>query len=189
MSPRTKEQYDSIRESRKNLIMDTALELFANNGYHATSISIIAQKAGISKGLLYNYFKSKEKLLIEILSSGLREFTDELDLDKDGVITDEEFVHFIDLMFKTLKAKRDYWRLYFSVILQPAVLVLIKDQYRSILETTLNMMEAYFRKKGNKNPRMQALIFGSLLDGIGINYIMDSAIIINNFLNLNKHEK
>ena len=198
MSPRTKEQYDSIRESRKNLIMDTALELFANNGYHATSISIIAQKAGISKGLLYNYFKSKEKLLIEILSSGLREFTDELDLDKDGVITDEEFIHFIDLMFKTLKAERDYWRLYFSVILQPAVLVLIKDQYRSILETTLNMMEAYFRKKGNKNPRMQALIFGSLLDGIGINYIMDSAsfnlketkkIIINNFLNLNKHEK
>ncbi len=198
MSPRTKEQFDNIRESRKKLILEAALELFANNGFHATSISKIAEKAKISKGLLYNYFESKEKLLIEIMASGLHEFTDEFDLNHDGVISDEEFIHFIDMMFNTLQAKRDYWRLYFSVILQPAAFDLIKDQYRVILETTLGMMEEYFKKKGHENPKMQALLFGSFLDGIGFNYVMDpdsfnlkeiKELIVKNFLKLNKNEK
>ena len=63
MSPRTEEQFEEIRESKKNLIQEVALELFATRGYHSTSISMIAKEADISKGLLYNYFESKEELL------------------------------------------------------------------------------------------------------------------------------
>jgi len=61
--PRTEKQFEEIREFRKAMIMDVALELFANEGYYPTSISKIASKAGISKGLMYNYFKSKEVLI------------------------------------------------------------------------------------------------------------------------------
>jgi len=39
--------------------MNTVLQLFANNGYESTSISKIALTAGISKGLMYNYFRAK----------------------------------------------------------------------------------------------------------------------------------
>ena len=49
--PKSPEQFDDIRKQKKQLIMDTALELFAENGFHATSISQIAAKAKISKGL------------------------------------------------------------------------------------------------------------------------------------------
>ena len=63
MSPKTSGQFKEIRADKKQLIIDTALNLFANKGYHASSISMIAKEAKISKGLMYNYFDSKEALL------------------------------------------------------------------------------------------------------------------------------
>jgi len=54
MTPRTEQQYEEIRKSKKKLILDTALELFATEGYYPTSISKIAERARISKGLIYN---------------------------------------------------------------------------------------------------------------------------------------
>ncbi|HET6559885.1 MAG TPA: TetR/AcrR family transcriptional regulator, partial [Prolixibacteraceae bacterium] len=67
--PRTTVQFEAIREEKRKLILETALELFAENGYHGTSISHITKKAGISKGLLYNYFVSKEDVLKNIIRS------------------------------------------------------------------------------------------------------------------------
>ena len=58
--PRTPEQFEKIREEKRNHIMEVALECFANEGYHSTSISKIAKSAGISKGLIYNYFELNE---------------------------------------------------------------------------------------------------------------------------------
>ncbi len=49
-------------EVRKQEILDTAMELFYQNGYDKTSISDIAKKIGIAQGLCYRYFKSKEEL-------------------------------------------------------------------------------------------------------------------------------
>lgn len=49
-------------EVRKQEILDTAMELFYQNGYDKTSISDIAEKIGIAQGLCYRYFKSKEEL-------------------------------------------------------------------------------------------------------------------------------
>ncbi|NLV20203.1 MAG: helix-turn-helix transcriptional regulator, partial [Bacteroidetes bacterium] len=41
MSPRTPNQFEMMREEKRNLIMDTALELFSQKGYHTTTISQI----------------------------------------------------------------------------------------------------------------------------------------------------
>ena len=67
MSPRTPQQLDKIRKERRKAIMDTSLEVFSEYGYESASISMIAKKVGISKGLMYNYFESKEELLIDAL--------------------------------------------------------------------------------------------------------------------------
>ncbi|MEJ2103763.1 MAG: TetR/AcrR family transcriptional regulator, partial [Ignavibacteriaceae bacterium] len=67
MSPRTKDKFEEIRQKSREKIENIALELFALNGYHATSISKIAKSAGISKGLLYNYYESKEQLLNAVI--------------------------------------------------------------------------------------------------------------------------
>ena len=50
-------------EKRKLLLMDTALLMFADGGFSRTTVKDIAASAGISNGLMYHYFPSKEKLL------------------------------------------------------------------------------------------------------------------------------
>lgn len=76
--------------------MLTALGLFAKNGFHGTTISTIAREAGISKGLLYNYFESKDDLIKTIIYSGLDKLDRLVDPDKDGVLTGDEMEYFLD---------------------------------------------------------------------------------------------
>lgn len=52
--------------SKRQLIMDTAIELFAEKGYGATSIQEITSQCGISKGAFYLNFKSKDELVLAI---------------------------------------------------------------------------------------------------------------------------
>ncbi|WKK87240.2 TetR/AcrR family transcriptional regulator [Marivirga arenosa] len=51
---------------KKNLILDTTLELISENGFHGTPISMIAEKAGIGAGTIYRYFENKEALINEL---------------------------------------------------------------------------------------------------------------------------
>lgn len=51
----------------RDRIVDAAWELFWLQGYHATSVADIAQLAGLPKGSIYNYFESKEALLLHVL--------------------------------------------------------------------------------------------------------------------------
>ncbi|MCA1026573.1 TetR/AcrR family transcriptional regulator [Cytobacillus sp. FSL W7-1323] len=60
-------QLESIREERKEQIMKAAMKVFAENGIKLTKISMIAKEAGISHGLVYHYFQSKEEVLFESL--------------------------------------------------------------------------------------------------------------------------
>jgi AcrR family transcriptional regulator len=55
-----------MSEKRQDLI-DTAIELFAEHGFHATGIDRIAEVAGVSKKTLYHHFRSKEELILAAL--------------------------------------------------------------------------------------------------------------------------
>jgi TetR/AcrR family transcriptional regulator, fatty acid metabolism regulator protein len=48
---------------KRGLIVDAAIKVFAEKGYHGTRISDIAQEAEIAYGLVYHYFKNKEEIL------------------------------------------------------------------------------------------------------------------------------
>lgn len=50
------------REQRQAELLETAIEVFAKRGYQATTMEEIAERAGVSKGMLYIYFKNKEAL-------------------------------------------------------------------------------------------------------------------------------
>ena len=117
MCPRTESQFEEIREKRKKEILDTALELFSNEGFATTSISKIALKAGISKGLLYNYFDSKEDLIKTIIFNGIDYLTKFVDPNMDGVLTRQELRYFIEEMFSAIRKEPYYWKLYFSLFI------------------------------------------------------------------------
>jgi len=125
MSPRTPKQYEEIREEKIALIMDTALEHFANEGYYRTTIDHIARHAGISKGLMYNYFKSKEALLKAIIGKSVTEVFTYFDIDRDGYLSEEEFEFFVRKIAVMLREKRSFWRLLFQLLMQNEV----RDQF------------------------------------------------------------
>ena len=100
-------------EERKNEIVETAMQVFCQKGYEATSISDIARELNIAQGLCYRYFKSKEELFDIALdqyaqrqvdqmlvivgkSRGIENLVDTfpsfIDLENDGSI-EQEFYH------------------------------------------------------------------------------------------------
>jgi len=121
MSPRTPKQYEEIREEKIALIMDTALEHFANEGYYKTTINHIARHAGISKGLMYNYFDSKEELLKAIIHKSIAEVMNYFDIDRDGYLSEQEFEFFVRKINVMLREKRSFWRLLFQLLMQNEV--------------------------------------------------------------------
>lgn len=118
MSPRTSDQFEKMREEKMALIMEVALEHFANKGFHATTITHIARYAGISKGLLYNYFESKEALLKAIIRKSVEEVYGYFDINRDGYLTEDEFEFFIRKAGIMLKEKKNFWRLLFQLLMQ-----------------------------------------------------------------------
>jgi AcrR family transcriptional regulator len=68
MSPRKKQQFDEMRSATKEKIIAAGLQLFSYRGLAATSIQDIANRAGISIGLMYHYYKSKEELFTELVA-------------------------------------------------------------------------------------------------------------------------
>ncbi len=121
MSPRSKEQFEAIREEKRALIMDAALEHFARDGYHNTTITHLAKHAGISKGLMYNYFESKEELLTAIINRSMNEVSAYFDPDKDGILTEEEFELFVRKYIMVIREKVVFWRLFIQLMLQKDV--------------------------------------------------------------------
>ena len=71
---------------KRNLIMEKALELFAENGFTATSIQQITDSCGISKGSFYLYFKSKDELIYGLIDY----FMTELITNIERSVSEEE---------------------------------------------------------------------------------------------------
>ena len=163
--PKTPEQYDDIRKQKKQLIMDTALELFAENGFHATSISQIAKAAEISKGLTYNYFKSKNEILEEIMDQGFNEIYDNLDMNRDGILTEEEFIYFIRQNFKLVRENTQHWKLFFSLLLQPKVAATFSENYIKNAVPIFEMFHQFIVSAGSKEPEKDLMAVAAMIEG------------------------
>lgn len=58
---------------KRNIILQTALKLFVENGFHGTPTAKIALDSGVANGTLFNYFKTKDQLIVSLYFSILKE--------------------------------------------------------------------------------------------------------------------
>lgn len=163
--PRSEKQYKQIREEKRELILNTALELFAEHGFHSTSIEQIAKKAGISKGLTYNYFESKKSILDKILRTGFDAIYANFDLNQNGILTYEEFDFFIRKSFAVMTENRSFWKLYFSLMMQPVVTEAYMNDYREASVNLDNILIRFLTDIGSTDAQKDILIVSSLLKG------------------------
>ena len=71
-------RYQRRKEDRPQEITEAAFGAFAEKGFTATKVEDVARRAGVSKGLLYVYFKTKEELFKAVIRSVVTPRLDEL---------------------------------------------------------------------------------------------------------------
>jgi AcrR family transcriptional regulator len=89
MKRKRKTQAERREETREH-VMDAAARVFADRGFHATSLDAIAEEAGFSRGAVYYNFADKEELFLELLDKRCAERAQ--DLREVFAGTDEEDV-------------------------------------------------------------------------------------------------
>lgn len=101
-----KDTFEKISEERRERIYEVAINEFALNGFNGANINVIAKKAEISVGSLYNYFASKEDLYLSIANK--------VYLLLESVINEIASVEcdFFTFLEKLLRASKDYAKKY-----------------------------------------------------------------------------
>lgn len=171
MAPRTSEQLEKVREKSRTRIMNAAIELFAKKGYHATSISNIAAKAGIAKGLMYHYFKSKSDLLDEILKSSLMEADEPIQLLMMPGDPVDKLALMIEGTFSMVEQDKQRWQLLVSIMTQYEVLARIRKTFSKMMQSYLGIFENLFKEMKAPQPKLEAYRLAAMIDGVMLHYI------------------
>jgi AcrR family transcriptional regulator len=82
-------------ENRRNEIIDAALKLFANQGYHSTTLDAVASEIGVTKAALYYYFRNKEEIIRVILNRSTDRMKQILRIGKSSLSAKEKLRQFI----------------------------------------------------------------------------------------------
>jgi AcrR family transcriptional regulator len=174
--PRSKEQFQEMREKTRENILSAALRLFAENGYNGTSINDIAKAANISKGLAYNYFESKQKIMEAIFEELFKEGEKFVEIIYKA---DNPFLQiraFIELTFKYYEENEERWKLYTALMFQPGMIEEGKKLANYFSEKYNQKMENILSSVGFKNPMLEVKLLNALLDGIGLDYLFDKTV-------------
>jgi AcrR family transcriptional regulator len=170
MAPRTEEQFQAIREKSTNKIVYAAMTLFSERGYQGTSMADIAKKAGVSKGLIYNYFESKEGILLAILGEALDE-GEKIMQTEEKVPADVHLKNIIERFFQSSKENIAFYRMILPIAFQvhkfPFVQTLIIEKRDSFIGDASKV----FTELGFENGEMEAWHLGALMDGIMLHMI------------------
>jgi AcrR family transcriptional regulator len=173
MSPRTSLQFEDLRTDRRQAILNAALTVFANHGYHSASVSMIAKEAGVSKGLMYNYFESKEQVLLTLVNDLFDTVVDLLRITPGEVLTRERFIELIDLQIDIAVKEPQRWKLYMSLAFQPEVTPLLMETMLPKVTPFMMSMSQYFLSKGYEDPVAAMRYFTASVDGVQMHALLD----------------
>ena len=155
---------------KQEKILQAALELFAREGYNATSTNMVAKQAGVSEGLIFRHFSNKEGLLQAILDEGERRFKVlfidiVMENDPQAVIRKT-----IELTKQIDKKDYDFWKLQFKLKWE---LEISGDEKMEPLKMALSNA---FQKLNYEDPEMEAGLVLLFMDGLGSAVLKGSSI-------------
>lgn len=168
---------EQLAAARRNQILDAAAKVFAEKGFHPTTIKDVAREAGIADGTIYIYFENKASLLLGIL-----------DRMRESVQQDAELATFAEGEFRSwmraylrhplMALQADDFQLFRVVVSE----VMVNQEFRAlyyqkILEPTIALAEAAFQQwaeRGTIKPInvsltmrvLSGMVFGLILEQI-----------------------
>ncbi|MEA2361928.1 MAG: hypothetical protein QOD71_1073 [Thermoleophilaceae bacterium] len=114
-------------EERRVAILDAALAVFAERGYHASSIDDIARGGGVSKALIYEHFASKQDLYAELLEQHAGELFSALAeaISEAGTTASARLATGFDAFYGFVEEHRVAWRMLFREATDPETVVVL----------------------------------------------------------------
>lgn len=157
-------------DKRGNLI-EIATQLFSERGFENTPLSIICERANVSKGLISHHFKSKNGLLREIFTKTTQLIV-EINSAHDLTLSPKEQLReLLESFFIQLEDDKLLFQFNLNMIAQPntrkILSDLIKERSAFILDSTLSV----FDKIDSNTSLVISYMFISELDGIAFNYL------------------
>lgn len=146
---------------KKKQILQTALDLFANEGYQNTSTSKIACRAGVSEGLIFKHFQSKEGLLsavVNLANEDIKAFIKRMENQEDPRKVIETVFEFPPLV----STNRDFWKLQFSLKYQCPGKKQFHEKHE-LVETVKDRLEQAFTDLNYENPKMETHLLMNII--------------------------
>ena len=148
--------------TKKEIILETALNLFAERGYEATPTSLIAKEAGVSEGLIFKHYQNKITLLEEILKAGYRRITDK----SKGLLTEDDpeilIANILDMPLKLVEEERSFWKMQFRLIDDA---ISQKHHTRYTQSVRVKLVDA-FKELGYDEPELESEILMLIVEGL-----------------------
>lgn len=196
--PRTKEQYEQMRNATKQKIQSAAMQLFVQKGYGSTNVQDIADTAGISIGLLYRHYKSKETLFDELVDYALAGMQKNIDFFESAVSPKQALDQFVKEIHNDMMTGEEFANL--LILMAQSFLSGggTNEKQSEVARLSDNMFRATAQliKKGQSlgefrsgEPDEMVVFFYSTLHGLAImkgmrktNFTMPSPFILTSFL-------
>ncbi|KIL42141.1 transcriptional regulator [Gordoniibacillus kamchatkensis] len=166
--PRTRDENDRIRQLTKEKIRAAAMDIFIERGYHAASIDDVAKKAGISKGLMYNYYKGKEELLAEAVQHRIDEIVRVMQEASALPSPSEQLKRIVEGALDNVKLQPKVHRFYLHLQSLPEedkVLSKYSEMLNREMADQFEVQCGMFAELGTEEPRLRSLYFSSTLHG------------------------
>lgn len=159
-------------------IIEAAVKVIAENGYHGSQVSKIAREAGVADGTIYLYFKNKEDILVSVFDQKMGQFVDKIaDAIKGKNNVSDKLLKLIEMHFSQLSA--DY---HLAIVTQLELRqsnLSLRLQINQVLKPYLTMIDHIVQegvdqgefREGLNIPLVRQMIFGTL-DEIVTNWVM-----------------
>lgn len=163
-----------ILTKKKENIINVALKLFAKYGYTNTATSKIAKESGVSEGLIFRHFKSKNGLLDAIVDLGLKD-AEEFLIQINKIQEPSKVLSIALNLPKYLLGKQhEYWKLHHSLKYQSPE---IAEKYKGsdLFMQLTNIIEKAFEGLKYEQPKEEAGLFLLIISGL-FSYLLNGQL-------------
>jgi AcrR family transcriptional regulator len=170
--PRTSEQNQKLRAQSMRRLLAAARTTFVRLGYDRATTRDIAREAGVAHGLLYNYFPSKDELLVAVFREGVGDVAEALGAGTGAGTPADQLEQIIRRSFEIVQERREFWMLSHMLRFQPRTAALT-EELSTWTRAVRAQLEQLLRAVGHPDaPALSHVLFAAI-DGAAQHYALD----------------
>jgi TetR/AcrR family fatty acid metabolism transcriptional regulator len=174
-----------LEESRRTQILEAASKVFARRGFHRATIAEIAKTARLSEGSIYNYFRSKEDLLVNIphqlLQPVLMPLLERMPVPDTVAEAEELLTVLTTAMVERVRANAKFLKVFLSAL--PTLSAEAKEEYVKVLPIyAAELLERFLRegmRRGLFRKDLDAAVAARALPGMLLVFLIMQEVLLD----------